>query len=192
MSQVPIEDFERRYQLDTDPWDFATSEYEQRRFDITAACLPAARYRRGFEPGCSAGELTVRLARRCDRLVSWDGSPTVVDAARRRVGAMASHVELAVGVVPTEWPDGTFDLVVLSEIGYYFDPPMLDQIIARSLGGLEAGGTLLAVQWLGQSADHLLSGDDVHEALMASPSLDHRGAFRDPGFRVDWWTRRAT
>ena len=54
--------FERVYRDDPDPWRFATSAYEQRRYDITIACLPEARYRRAFEPACAIGELTRRLA----------------------------------------------------------------------------------------------------------------------------------
>ena len=89
MTQVPADAFEAQYRLDDDPWNFATSEYEQRRFDITMACLPPGRFRRGFEPPCAGGELTVKLSTRCDELVACDGSPTVAatgTTANRRVG----------------------------------------------------------------------------------------------------------
>ena len=96
MTQVPAEDFEAHYRLDDDPWNFGTSAYEQRRFDITIACLPAGRFRRGFEPGCAGGELTVRLSTRCDELVACDGSPTVIQRATRRIAEAADpacHVD---------------------------------------------------------------------------------------------------
>ncbi len=190
MKQVPIDDFERRYQHDPDPWRFATSAYEGRRFDITAACVPEAGFRRGFEPGCAGGELTVRLARRGGQLVSWDGSPTIVGHARRRLEAAGvENVELDVGAIPARWPTGRFDLVVLSEIGYYFDHEGLADVVRRVTECLDPGGTLLATHWLGASADHLLSGDEVHATLGAADGLVHVGGGRDPGFRIDWWRR---
>ena len=184
-----LEDFERRYLTDPDPWHFATSPYEQRRYDVTIACLPQPHYRRAFEPGCAIGELSRRLAQRCDALVAWDAAPTVVELARKRLAGTA-HVEVAARAVPGEWPDGTFDLVVLSEIGYYFELDALRRLAARATTSLDAGGTLIATHWLGHSADHVLHGDEVHTALAVTPELDHGGAFRDTGFRVDWWTRK--
>ena len=67
---------------------------------------------------------------------------------------------------------------------------MLRDIAARAVASLDPGGTLIAIHWLGHSADHVLHGDEVHATLAEVSDLDHAGAFRDPGFRVDWWTRR--
>lgn len=189
MTRVPIDDFERRYRAATDPWQFATSSYEQRRYDVTMACLPAGRFRRTFEPGCSIGELTRRLADRSDLVVAWDGSPSVVAEARSRL-ASRSNVEFDVRAIPDQWPPGRFDLVVLSEIGYYFDEPALGQVASQSATTLDAGGTLMAVHWLGVSADHVLHGDDVHSVLERRTGLEHGGMYRDGGFRLDWWCKR--
>ncbi|MDQ3350421.1 MAG: methyltransferase domain-containing protein [Actinomycetota bacterium] len=191
MRQVPADDFEARYRLDDDPWQFATSEYEQRRFDITVASLPPGRFGRVFEPGCAGGELTVRLSQRCDELVACDGSPTVLRRARQRVSEAADpscRVELDVGVIPEWWPIGEFDLIVLSEIGYYFDAPALSELVGRVEGALVDGGTLLAVHWRGVSGDHLLSGDEVHTIIGSTVVRQHQGSHLEPGFRLDWWT----
>ena len=191
MRQVPADDFEARYRLDDDPWQFATSEYEQRRFEITVASLPDVRFGRVFEPGCAGGELTVRLSQRCDELVACDGSPTVLRRARQRVAEAADplcRVELDVGVIPEWWPRGDFDLIVLSEIGYYFDAPALSELVARVEGALVDGGTLLAVHWRGVSEDHLLSGDEVHTIVGSTVVRQHQGSHLEPGFRLDWWT----
>ncbi|WP_244268864.1 nodulation S family protein, partial [Mycobacterium parascrofulaceum] len=51
-----------------DPWALSSRWYEQRKYAITLALLPARRYRHAFEPGCSIGTLTARLARRCDQV----------------------------------------------------------------------------------------------------------------------------
>ncbi len=188
MTKVPASDFEARYRCDPDPWRFADSEYEQRRYDITVAALPRPRYRRAFEPGCATGELTRRLAERCDRVLAWDGSPTVVEHARRRCPAL-SNVDWGVGAVPDDWPAGHFDLVVLSEIGYYFDRSELARLATLAGQALEPGGTPLGVHWLGASDDHVLHGDEVHQVLLGTGGVTHRGAYRDAGFRLDWWER---
>jgi len=187
MTRVPIADFEDRYQRDADPWDFATSSYEQRRYDVTVACLPAQHYERAFEPGCAIGELTARLSARCDQVEASDGSPTVLAEARRRL-AHLDNVNLAVGSIPDAWPEGTFDLIMLSELGYYFDEAELGIVARQARTSLRPSGVLMAVHWLGTSPDHVLHGDEVHAVLKHGIGLDHAGRFRDDGFRLDWWT----
>ncbi|MGH3547465.1 MAG: hypothetical protein ACRDQU_04950 [Pseudonocardiaceae bacterium] len=79
-----------------------------------------ARYRHGYEPGCSIGVFTVQLAVRCDRLLATDVARAPLRAARDRLAPL-THVEVAYRAVPQDWPPGSFDLVVISELGYYHD-----------------------------------------------------------------------
>ena len=80
-----------------------------------AAAVPA-----GLRTGLLGGRaVPAACARAATHLVAWDGAPTVVEVARERLAGTA-NVDLAVGAIPGDWPCGTFDLVVLSEIGYYF------------------------------------------------------------------------
>lgn len=189
MTRVPSRHFDDGYRDDPDPWGFAHRFYEQRRYDVTVAALPRARYRRAFEPACAVGELTRRLAARCDEVVACDCSAVVVDHARAAHGALG-NVTWSVGSVPEDWPPGWFDLVVLSEVGYYFTPDELVVLRDQAVGALEPGGTLLAVHWLGHSPDHLLHGDDVHDVLGGAANVTHGGVYRDDGFRLDWWERQ--
>ena len=188
MSHVPVSSFEDLYRADPDPWQFATSRYEQRRYDITVACLPRARYRAAFEPGCAIGELTRRLAARCDRVVALDAAPTAVGEAQRRCRSLA-HVEVRPGELPADWPSERFDLVVLSEIGYYFERDGLAALRDRAVASLEPEGTLIAVHWRGQSDVHVLSGDTVHACLRDSRGVDHLGHYEEDSFLLDVWTR---
>lgn len=173
--QVDVESFEQLYRAHPDPWSFATSPYEQHRYERTIANLPLERYHRCFEPGCSVGVLTARLAERADQVVAQDPSPAAVANARRRL-ADVDNVELRIGSVPEVWPDGTFDLIVCSELGYYFTRQALRALIERMHSSLEAGGDLIAVHWLGHSPDHLLHGSVVHEEI--TDVLSGRGAHR--------------
>ncbi len=179
--------FDRRYAAEGDPWDFAGSAYEQRRYDLTMAVLPRARYRHCVEPACATGELTARLATRCDLVSAFDGSPTVVAMAADRLAGLA-NVELTTASLPEHWPDASADLVVFSELGYYFDAATWTGIIERAARGIEPGGTVLAVHWLGHSPDHPRHGEEVHDDLAAVLGPPD-GAYRQPELRLDWWHR---
>src|ERR1700733_7419934 len=138
--------FEAMYEAASDPWGFEDRWYEQRKYAISLAQLPERRYRSAFEPGCSIGVLTAMLAGRCDRLLSCDGAQAAVRAAARRTADLP-QVLVERREIPRQWPAGRFDLVVFSEILYYFGDADLDQVIKNAVSALEPEGTLLAVHW---------------------------------------------
>lgn len=179
--------FEERYQRAPDPWAFRSSAYEQGRYDRIIAALDRPRYRSAFEPACSVGELTWRLAGRCDHVRAIDVSPTAVAAAAELCRGLPG-VEVAVGSVADDRSTG-HDLVAFSEVGYYFDVDQLDQVVDRLVQALVPGGDLVACHWLGESADHRLHGSEVHERLAAHPALDLRLHEEHDGFLLDGWTR---
>jgi SAM-dependent methyltransferase len=169
---LPASYFEAMYAESPDPWGFTTRWYERRKYALTVAALPRERYRRGFEPGCSIGVLTALLAERCEQLLATDISPAAVATATQRL-ASYDGVDVAQLAVPHEWPQGSFDLIVMSEIGYYLSAADLELTLDRVVGSLEPGGTLLAVHWRHPVEDYPLRGDDVHDVLAGSPEL-HR------------------
>jgi SAM-dependent methyltransferase len=182
------EAFEQRYRLDPDPWGFATSAYERERYAITLESLTRDRYVNAFEPACSIGELTALLAPRCDRLLATDVSPTAVEKARRRC-AEFDNVRVECRDLRSAALDTPLDLIVLSEVAYYFEVGQLEVISHRLAAALGTGGTLLAVHWLGVSVDHVLHGDEAHEILQRSLPLRHVIAQRHREFRLDLWRR---
>ena len=194
--RVDLADFERAYAENDDPWAFATSAYEQQKYKTTIACLNPRRYRRCFEPACSIGVLTADLADWADRVVACDSSPAAIARARRRL-AGTSNVELLVASLPEQWPTGAFDLIVFSELGYYWDEAGLGTVLDKLATSLAPGGDLLAVHWLGTSADHLLHGSDVHRIMrerfgmpsISMASQDNRSTIRS-GFLIDRWDNR--
>jgi SAM-dependent methyltransferase len=158
--------FERMYRDDNDPWGFTDRWYEERKRAVTLAALPEPRYGRAYEPGCSVGVLTLDLAKRCDSLLASDISPIALREAHRRLEG-TRNVLLERRQLPEEWPPGQFDLVVLSEILYYFDDRDLDTVLAVASRAVAPGGTLLSVHWRWGVADYPQCGDAVQRALAA-------------------------
>ncbi len=133
---------------DGDPWGFAKFEYERDKYAATLAALPRPRYAAAFEVGCSIGVLTRQLATRCDRVLAVDVAERALTQARAR-NEDASHVEIRRARVPEDWPEGeTFDLILLSEVLYYFDPDDVRAVADRVLGALRPGGDVVLVHWL--------------------------------------------
>jgi SAM-dependent methyltransferase len=173
--------FDGMYADSADPWGFTSRWYEARKYAITMSMLPKARYRDAFEPGCSIGVLSDLLAPRCGALLCCDIAPAAVKAAAERTVAHG-HVEVQQRTLPGDWPEGQFDLIVLSEILYYFAGSDLGQVLDHAVAALRPGATLLAVHWRHPVAEYPRSGDDVHAALAARPELARLAQHTEPDF----------
>jgi LmbE family N-acetylglucosaminyl deacetylase len=184
--------FDRVYRSSDDPWDFEHSAYERAKYEATLAALTKPRYRSGFEIGCSIGVLTEMLADRCDRLLAIDTSERPLRQARRRL-ADRSEVSFRQMEFPASLPEETFDLIVVSEVGYYWGYADLDRAIEVIGRLLAAGGTLVLVHYTPYVPDYPLTGDEVHEAfkdrLHACYHLRER---RSDRYRLDVWRKRGS
>ncbi|GII99950.1 LmbE family N-acetylglucosaminyl deacetylase [Sediminihabitans luteus] len=167
-ASLPQEFFDRFYARRADPWGFETRWYEERKRDLTLAVLPRARFGRGLEVGCSTGVLTARLAERCDSLLGVDITDAPLAAARARLG---ERVRLEKHATPADWPEGRFDLVVLSEVGYYWDAHDLARGVDRAVASLADDGVLVACHWRHPVREYPTTGDAVHRALRAHDRL---------------------
>jgi SAM-dependent methyltransferase len=180
--------FEAQYQASHDPWHFASSPYELDRYKATLDALSHATYRCAYEPGCSVGVLTVALAQRCERVIACDIAHGAVLNAQARCRHLG-HVDISQRDAADGPPSGSFDLMVFSEIGYYFSAARLTAICRRMADQLDSGGEFVAVHWLGRSADHVLHGDAVHELLAETLALEPLSGSRHAGFRIDSWRK---
>ena len=184
---LPATYFAAMYAGAEDPWGFRSRWYEQRKRDVTLAALTRPRYRRAFEPGCSIGVLTAALAGRCDEVVAADVDECAVSTARSEL-ARHGHVRVEQLSVPQEWPDGMFDLAVISEVAYYLSPTELEQLLDCAVGSLAPRGTLLACHWRHPVPDYPATGDDVHQRLLARPELSQAVSHVEEDFRLDLLT----
>jgi SAM-dependent methyltransferase len=181
--------FEALYRDQGDPWSFETSAYERAKYDHTLASLPQPHFRSVLEVGCANGVLTERLAPRCDRLLGVDVSPTALAAARKRCAALP-QVLLEQRRLPAEAPDGPFDLVLLSEVIYYWDDADLARLAAYLRQEVPDGGHLLLVHWTGDT-DYPKSGDEAVTVLrrLLNTSVVVVREDRRNEYRLDLWRR---
>ncbi|WP_186813413.1 PIG-L family deacetylase [Cellulomonas xylanilytica] len=162
--------FDATYGRHDDPWGYTDRWYEERKRALTLAALPDPRYGHVLEIGCGIGVLTAELAQRADRLLAVDVSVAAVERARTRVSALP-QVRVEVADVADAVPVGSFDLVVLSEVGYYLDRATLSRVLGDLRARLAPGGTLLACHWRHPVEAYPLSGDDVHRVLRRTTDL---------------------
>jgi SAM-dependent methyltransferase len=179
--------FAEMYDDNPDPWAFESSAYEQRKYALTDACLPRPRYRSAFEPGCSIGVLSHILARRCDHLLATDIIAAALEKATVRL-AQQPHALVEIRAIPEDWPQGPFDLVVLSELAYYFDEADLRRIMDLTLGSTTVGAHVIGVHWRG-STDYPLTGDQAHEIMGSTTGLREIAHYTEDEFLLHVWER---
>lgn len=185
--------FDDVYRANTDPWAFETSSYERDKYNATIAALPNERYARAFEIGCSIGVLSVLLAQRCGHLLAVDVSERPLQTARNRLMPYP-QVTVKQMQVPDVFPDEQFDLILLSEVGYYWSIDDLKQARQEILDHLLPGGHLLLVHWTPTVPDYPLTGDQVHEQFLAitgqKQPLRHLQGQRADTYRLDLFQKQ--
>ena len=191
-ASLPASYFNALYARDPDPWGFRTRDYERAKYDDTVAALDSRRFRKAVEVGCSIGELTARLGPSCDALLGVDIAEAALEQARDR-NAASPHISFARMTLPDEQPQGRFDLIVLSEVLYYFGRPDLGRVAAWVAGALEPGSVALLVHWLGETPDYPLSGDQAVDAFVeaTAPGLTTDRRWRRELYRLDRLVRLA-
>ncbi|GAA4730911.1 hypothetical protein GCM10025782_32510 [Pedococcus ginsenosidimutans] len=176
--------FDAMFEGTDDPWGFESSWYEQRKRAVTLSCLPPARLGRVLEVGCSTGVLTSELAARATSVVATDVSAEAVTRARGRLAHLPG-VEVERLRAPQQWPSGEFDVVVLSEIGYFWQPDELDEALARAVGSLAPHGVVVLCHWRHPVQGWPLDGDTVHAVARRLEALEPVVTHVEQDFRVD-------
>lgn len=188
-NSVPPAYFDAVYEANKDPWGFETSAYEREKYATTLAALPRVHYARAFEIGCSLGVLTEQLAARCGHLLAVDVVEAPLQRARQRCAPLPQVVFERLRV-PEEFPaPAAFDLIVVSEVGYYWSLADLDLAADQLLTGLVPGGQLLLVHWTPEVHDYPLTGDEVHDFFLQkthpSGPFRHVHGQRHAQYRLD-------
>jgi predicted TPR repeat methyltransferase len=176
--------FEGLYAESRDPWNFETSEYERNKYRRTLEVLGERQFERALEAGASIGVFTEMLAGRCDELLAVDVSERAVAAARERLSDR-KHVVIERRTLPEEMPGGPFDLIVASEILYYYSKEQMLVTLRSFERELAQGGALLAVHWRRETKTYPLQGDEVHDLLLEHTRLHNIKTIYEPDYRLD-------
>ena len=186
-SSMPARWFETFYEMHEDPWGFETRWYERRKRSVLMAALPNADIGDVLEIGCSTGLITRELAARAARVVALDPVASAVEATRSRVDG--DRVTVIQGQVPHDWPDGRYDTVVLSEVGYYLSAADLARTIHLIEDCLTDDGCLVACHWRHPVAEYPQTGDQVHATLRASPVWETTVRHEERDFILEVFSR---
>jgi len=186
-TSLSAEYFEGLYRNNPDPWKFETSEYEREKYAATIRALGSERSATALEVGCANGVLTRLLAEQCDNLLAIEVSPTALHQAQARCSDL-DHVTFLLAGVPDGPIPGVFDLIVLSEVAYYWDAADSERAAAMFMAQRRLGGRIVLVHWLGET-DYPVSGDEAVERLQRSLASTIRVdlANRTQQYRLDLW-----
>ncbi|MBZ4487538.1 PIG-L family deacetylase [Microbacterium sp. cx-55] len=160
-----VADFEEFHSRHDDPWGLDTRWYERRKRALLLASLPRERFSRALELGCASGATTRALAERAASVVAVDASETAL--ARARARGVPEGVRYALHPLPEEWPTGSYDLIVVSELAYYWSPERLARALDRIDDSATDDAVLVFCHWRRPIDDAAQNGDDVHAALAA-------------------------
>lgn len=177
-SSLGQEFFDSFYRGKSDPWGFQTRWYERRKRDLTVAALPRERYDATLEIGCATGMLSARLAERSNDLLAVDAAAAPCERAAERLGALP-HATVQQLSIPAEWPEGEWDLIVLSEVGYYWSADDVTVVLDHAIRSLRSGGTILACHWRHLVPEYPLTGDQVHHIIRRRRELSRVVSYVD-------------
>jgi SAM-dependent methyltransferase len=162
--------FDDLYSRSRDPWGFETSEYERNKYELTV--------------------FTAMLAPLCDELQAVDVSETAVAIARQKLTDFP-NVRVELRTLPEETPQGPFDLIVASEVMYYWPRDVVLSALRHFEEVLAPGGSLLAVHWRKETKTYPLQGDEVHDLLLEHTRLANTTTIVEPEFRLDLFEDRS-
>lgn len=188
---APMAPFDALYRASADPWGTNSRWYERRKRSLLLASLPRERYGSIFEAGCGTGHVSVGLAERCDALLAGDGSvPALAIASRAlaaRPNATVVHQRL-----PQDWPQRTFDLIVLSEVLYFIDEAACREVARAARASAADTGTVVACNWRDAIDGWGHRGDQVHRRFAEALDLPRLFAYEDDDFLLGAWSLDAS
>jgi SAM-dependent methyltransferase len=184
MNDVPRVDFEARYRDDPDPWSYATSDYEHDKYAATLAACGIPPFGNVLELGSSIGIFSLMLAPHCRSLITIDGAPTAVRAARDRLAEFESVTTIE-GTIPAAIPRRSYDLVVASEILYYLEPDALAGTLSVLRDCMRRGARLVTVHWRPAGPERPFDAAQVHALVRRQTWLAQVASEANPQYLLD-------
>jgi len=158
--------FEGLYRRKRDPWNYTESAYEQEKYQKTLEAIPQDVHTI-LEIGTSEGVFTELLLQRGKKVFGIDISRTALERARARLEAYGDQVRLEKLDIVRDEPEGTFDLILASEVLYYLGGRnVLLSLEEKFFRHLRDGGYLLLVHFYP-------SGKLIHDLFLERGRFTH-------------------
>ena len=151
-----------KYYEKEDPFNFA-SPYEIGKYQHTIQLLKPKTYKRALEVGAAEGIFTEMLAPLCEEVLGVEVAEAAVERAQARLQAFP-HANVVLAALPADMPGGKFDLIILSDVMYYFPKDVTSDLIARFESALSPNGILFSLHYLGGFGTPI-TGAQVHEIM---------------------------
>ncbi|MEE8425073.1 MAG: SAM-dependent methyltransferase [Elusimicrobiota bacterium] len=129
-----------------DPFKYSETPYEQERLEAMAGAVAGRRWKNVLEIGAAEGHFTGRLSEIAEKVVAVELSPVAARRLREFLGGR-SWVEVVESDLRDFEPSGKFDLIVLGDVLYYMDKPLVrdefEAVFPRLSSWLAPGGRML-------------------------------------------------
>jgi len=84
-----------------------------------------------------------------------------------------------------DWPDESFDLVVVSEILYYLEAEQAERFVRSAVAHLDDDGEMMLVHWRPRVREYPLTGDEAHAIARRVSGLETAGHYEDADLVLD-------
>lgn len=167
--------FELKY-LRGNPYRVEANPLEIEKFNHAFDIMKEKRYDNILEIGCGDGYLLERYSPLSDRVLATDISGSALKMAKERLRG-EKHIEFRQFDLIKDDIDEKFDLVICSEILYYFTLDQLKTVVPKILNYLKKNGNLLSIHIRSLNDDTLgfpykaFGAKTIHNLFEASGGL---------------------
>lgn len=102
------------------------------------------------------------------------------------------NINFTIGDLKSYFPDGQYDLIIFSEVGYYFNKETLLKILSKIDRSLVIKGHFVMVHWTPYVASYSLTGREVHMIFDENFSTNYRlrSMYRSELYEIVVWEKR--
>lgn len=136
-----------------DPYEVTTLADERDKYGkIVEALSVKEKFENILEVGCGEGHLTRMIAHKGDRVVAVDISDLAISRAKKNLAELKNVTAKRFDILADD-PGETFELVLCSEVLFYFEPDQLPGVVERIKGWVKPGGYVALIHTLVKSDD---------------------------------------